>query len=108
MKPHSGDLSPDTRNRLQEPEERRDRIRFRAILLGLVLSILICAMTPFNNVYRQATPLGGGYFPLAPFYALLFLTLFAATLRKLFTGWNWLTGKEMLTVWILMVIDTNF
>jgi len=69
--------------------------------------MLICALTPFNNVYRQATPLGGGYFPLAPFYILLFMTLFTALFRKLCKGWTWLTGKELLVTWILMVLASG-
>ena len=75
------DVAPDNRNEPTTTEVGQQRIRFRAILLGLILSILICLLTPFNNTYRQATPLGGGYFPLAPFYVLLFLTLFAALFR---------------------------
>ena len=40
-----------------------DVIRPRAFFLGLVLAVAICAISPFNNAYRQATPLGGGHFP---------------------------------------------
>ncbi len=61
-------------------------IRFRAVLLGLFFTILICAATPFNNAYRQATPLGGGHFPLAPFFIFVWLTLFMAFWGKL-TSW---------------------
>ncbi len=107
MKPSRQDVAPENPDQSQTIGDSRHRIRFRAIVLGLVLAVLICAMTPFNNVYRQATPLGGGYFPLAPFYVLLFLTLFAALLRKLFKGWNWFTGKELLVTWILMVIASG-
>lgn len=101
------DVAPGNRTEPTTTEVGQQRIRFRAILLGLILSILICLLTPFNNTYRQATPLGGGYFPLAPFYVLLFLTLFAALFRKILKGWNWLTGKELLVTWILMVIASG-
>ncbi len=50
-------------------------IRMRALWIGFFLAMLICAITPFNNVYRPATPLGGGHFPLAPFYILFWLML---------------------------------
>lgn len=79
-------------------------IRLRAIVLGLVLALLICALTPFNNVYRQATPLGGGYFPLAPFFILIWLTLLVAAARKLFPSRLFLTGTELLTIWSMMFI----
>ena len=52
-------------------------VRLRAIILGLLLAAAICAITPFNNAYRQGTPLGGGHFPLAPFFILIWLTFFA-------------------------------
>jgi hypothetical protein len=73
-------------------------------VLGLVLALLICALTPFNNVYRQATPLGGGYFPLAPFFILIWLTLLVAAARKLFPSRLFLTGTELLTIWSMMFI----
>jgi len=88
-------------------QKNRSRVRLRAILLGLILSILICLITPFNNVYRQATPLGGGHFPLAPFYILLFMTLLMALYRKIFRGSGGFTAKELLVTWILMVIASG-
>ena len=56
----------------QDPvkKEGPQGVRLRAIILGMVLAIAICAITPFNNAYRNATPLGGGHFPLAPFFVL--------------------------------------
>jgi hypothetical protein len=81
-----------------------DRIRWRAILIGAILALLICLMTPFNNAYRQATPLGGGHFPLAPFYILVWLTVLTAVARRIFRGSNWLTGKELLVTWALTVL----
>ena len=79
-------------------------IRLRAVILGLVLALGICLITPFNNTYRQATPLGGGHFPLAPFYILLWLTIILALIHKLFKKRTLLTGKELLLVWIQMVV----
>ena len=71
-------------------------IRLRAILLGSGLALAICLITPFNNAYRQGTPLGGGHFPLAPFYFFMWLAIFTAVIRWLFKGRNLLTGKELL------------
>ena len=48
-------------------EKPGQKIRLRAIVLGSLFALAICLITPFNNAYRQATPLGGGHFPLAPF-----------------------------------------
>ena len=79
-------------------------IRLRAILLGSGLALAICLITPFNNAYRQGTPLGGGHFPLAPFYFFMWLAIFTVAIRWLFKGRNLLTGKELLVSWALMVM----
>ena len=80
------------------------RIRLRAILLGSGLALAICLITPFNNAYRQGTPLGGGHFPLAPFYFFMWLAIFTVVIRWLFKGRNLITGKELLVTWALMVL----
>ncbi|MFH1092475.1 MAG: DUF6785 family protein [Pseudomonadota bacterium] len=78
-------------------------MRLRAILLGLVLAVIICAVTPFNNAYLQGTPLAGGHFPLAPFFLVLCLTVILAGLGKVLKK-TWLTGRELLVTWVLMVL----
>jgi len=79
-------------------------IRWRALVIGFLLAMSICAVTPFNNAYRGATPLGGGHFPLAPFYILVWLTLLMAGARAVFRKSDWLTGRELMVAWILMVL----
>jgi hypothetical protein len=80
------------------------KIRWRAVLLGTALALAICAITPFNNAYRQGTPLGGGHFPLAPFYLLVWMMIITAAIRMIFKGRNWMTGKEIIVSWSLMVL----
>ena len=75
--------------------------------LGVGLSTAICAITPFNNTYRHGTPLGGGHFPLAPFFILLLLTLLVAVIGRVVRGRPLLTGKELLVSWILMVLSSG-
>ncbi|NNG00285.1 MAG: hypothetical protein HKM93_12945 [Desulfobacteraceae bacterium] len=80
------------------------RIRLRAVIIGLLFALAICAVTPFNNVYRQATLLGGGHFPLAPFYVLTWLTILVGIGRKFFRNRTLLTGGELLIVWAMMLL----
>lgn len=82
-------------------------IRLRAVLIGLALAAVICALTPINNIYDQATPLGGGHFPLAPFYILLLTTLLAGLLGKILPRARLLTGQEMLVIWLQMVLSSG-
>ena len=79
-------------------------IRKRAVALGLILGLTVCAVTPLNNLYYGATPLGGGHFPLAPFFVLAWLTVLAALLGKVFRGRTLLSGSDLMVVWMLMVV----
>ena len=79
-------------------------VRWRAILIGALLALVICALTPFNNAYRQGTPLGGGHFPLAPFYLLIWMMLLTVLLAGIFRRHTLMTGKELLVTWALMVL----
>ena len=79
-------------------------IRPRAFIIGFIFAVFICAVTPFNNIYNQATPLGGGYFPLAPFFILFCLTILSGLGQKLFKGFSLLNGSELIFSWIMMVL----
>lgn len=87
-----------------EKRQRGTIIRPRAFFIGFALAILICAVTPFNNVYRNASPLGGGYFPLAPFYLLFWLTLITAFSHRFLKIKALLTGAELIFTWGLMLL----
>ncbi len=82
----------------------RSELRARAIVIGCLLATSICLLTPFNNAFRQATPLGGGHFPLAPFYIFFWLTLLCHVQRRLLPRWNGLTGRELIVIWMLMML----
>lgn len=97
------DVQPATR----EPDDTDSpgkRVGWGAIALGFFFALLICAVTPFNNAYRQATPLGGGHFPLAPFFILIWLFFLVALARKITGRRAWLRGNELLLIWVLMVL----
>jgi hypothetical protein len=101
-----GEKGSDASHRTNENDIGRtgSGIRMRAVCLGLILAIALCSITPLNNVYHKATPLGGGHFPLAPFFILLWLTLLVALVNRVFRSRTWLTGRELLVVWILMAL----
>jgi hypothetical protein len=84
-----------------------NRIRLRAIILGLVFGLAICVITPFNNAYSRGTPLGGGHFPLAPFFVLVWLLALSAIVGKRLGNQNLLSGKELLVIWIQMVVASG-
>lgn len=79
----------------------------RAPFIGLLLAVGICLLTPYNNIYLRATPLGGGHFPLAPFFIFLLLTVAVTTICRIFRSSLLLTGPELLVIWIEMVIGSG-
>jgi hypothetical protein len=104
MKDHKPRSMTGVSEKTTDDKSTGNSIRWRAIFIGAVLALVICLITPFNNAYHQATPLGGGHFPLAPFYILVWLMIFTAGARWIFKGRKWLTGKELLVIWALMVL----
>jgi hypothetical protein len=83
------------------------RIRIRAPLIGLFLAVAICLVTPLNNIYHKATPLGGGHFPLAPFFIFLVLAILVSLVSWMFRRRTLLTGSELLIIWVQMVIGSG-
>ena len=82
-------------------------IRFPALLTGLILVILFCAFTPYNNVKLQNSPLAGGHFPLASFGCLLLLLVVINPLLSLVRK-NWRFHlHELLLVWAMVTVATG-
>lgn len=82
-------------------------IRIRAVITGVVLAAIICLLTPFNNIYRQATLLGGGHFPLAPFCVFFVLTLLVVLISKITGTKSFFRGSELIVIWIQMAIGSG-
>jgi hypothetical protein len=89
------------------PDQVARIIRKRAPILGLLLAVSICLLTPYNNIYLRATPLGGGHFPLAPFFIFLLLAIAISLIARVFRSSLLLTGPELLVIWIEMVIGSG-
>lgn len=82
-------------------------IRWRAPVIGVLFAVAICVLTPYNNIYLRATPLGGGHFPLAPFFIFLVLAVIVTIICRIFRSPLLLNGPELLVVWIEMVIGSG-
>ena len=85
----------------------RQPIRLRAGVIGILLAAGICLLTPYNNIYLQGTPLGGGHFPLAPFFVFILLAICITVVSRLFRSSLLLNGSELLIIWIEMVIGSG-
>ena len=60
------------------PEIRRKPtgVSARAFSLGLLFSLIICAVLPYNDYYVAATYLSGNFFPISALAGMLVLVLF--------------------------------
>ncbi len=71
------------------------------------LSAVFCALTPYNNVRLQNSPLAGGHFPLASFgVLLLFAVLYNPVVRKIRPA-AVLAAHELLLLWAMVTVSTG-
>ncbi|MCJ2165766.1 MULTISPECIES: DUF6785 family protein [unclassified Pseudodesulfovibrio] len=82
------------------------RLRLRALLTGLVLGLFLCVFTPYNNAVLGGAPLGGGHFPLAPFFILAWMFVADAGVSRLTGRPPIFSGVELLVIWLMMVLFT--
>ncbi|QJB55650.1 DUF6785 family protein [Pseudodesulfovibrio sp. zrk46] len=80
------------------------RLRLRALLTGLMLGLFLCVFTPYNNTILHNTPLGGGHFPLAPFFIIAWMFVIDAVASRLTKRPPFYSGVELLVVWLMMVL----
>jgi hypothetical protein len=82
-------------------------LRFSAVLVGLLLAVVLCAFTPYNNIFLQNSPLAGGHFPLASFGCFLFLILVLNPLLSLISSRFRFHTHEILLIWSMVTMATG-
>ena len=82
-------------------------LRLPALVFAIILGLIMCAAGPFNTAWLGGTPLGGGHFPLAPFFISFFLFIACAIIASTTNKKPLLNGTEQLVVWLFMVIGTG-
>lgn len=80
------------------------RLRLRALITGLIMGLALCVFTPYNNTILHNTPMGGGHFPLAPFFIVAWMFVFDALASRLSRRPPFFSGVELLTIWLMMVL----
>lgn len=80
------------------------RLRLRALITGLLLGLALCIFTPYNNTVLHNTPLGGGHFPLAPFFIVAWMFVVNSFASRLTGKPPFYSGVELLVVWLMMVL----
>ena len=82
------------------------RIRFPAILVGLLLIGVMCAITPYNNYFLQNTKIAGNHLPVGSIFGLLILVfLVNVPLRKLMRNGRFtFSALELTVVWMMLIV----
>ncbi len=86
---------------------KETRLRLPAFITGLIFVALFCAITPFNNIKLQNSPLAGGHFPLASFAVLLFILLILNPLLALVRKTWRFHLHEILLIWSMVAVSTG-
>jgi len=82
-------------------------VTFRAVLIGVVFALLLCAFTPYNDFLIAATYIAGTQFPIgAVFIELLLVGVVNVVLRR-FAPKQAFNKGELLTVWSLILVASG-
>ncbi len=99
-------ITPKTPQRFHEGKNEVPRLRFSAILVGLLLVGAMCAVTPYNNYFLQNSKIAGNHLPVGSIFGLLLLVfLVNVPLRKLMRGRGFtFSSLELTVVWMMLIV----
>ncbi len=86
--------------------QSRPKIRFIAILVGLLLVGGICAITPYNNYFLENSRLAGNHLPVGSIFGLLLLVFLVNLPLRFLTRSNRfsLTALELTVIWMMIIV----
>jgi len=80
----------------------------RAFVVGLLLALLLCAVTPYNDQYIAATYIAGNFFPIGAFGAVLMMVLIINPLITRIVGANRsFAAGEIFTIWSMITVASG-
>ena len=84
----------------------RPKIRFSAIVVGLLLVGAMCAITPYNNYFLQNTKIAGNHLPVGSIFGILLLIFFVnVPLRKLAGAGRFaFSALELTVIWMMLIV----
>ncbi len=90
------------------PSPNLSRLTVRSVLVGLICVVLICAITPYNNMYLDGTLLAGNHFPIAGMFLLTAIILFGnAFLLKIQHRRYALSAGELMVIWGMIIVSAG-
>ncbi len=79
----------------------------RAVFIGLLGAVFLCAVTPYNDYKIGATFLAGNQFPVGAIFALLLLAAPVNALLRSVAPSRVFSRAELLTIWTLMLVASG-
>ncbi|MBC8138770.1 MAG: hypothetical protein H8F28_23055 [Fibrella sp.] len=89
------------------PTPKPHPVTARAVVIGLIGAILLCAITPYNDYKIGATYLAGNQFPVGAVFALLLLAAPVNALLRWLSPVRAFSRAELLTIWTLMLVASG-
>jgi hypothetical protein len=100
-------VAPATTRTTVHTSETARAVSARAVTLGIICAVLLCAVTPYNDFKVGATYLAGNQFPIGALFVLLVLALGVNPLLRRFAPTRTFHRGELLTVWILILVASG-
>ena len=98
---------PEALNNDSAAALKRRPVSFRAVVLGLLFSSFMCAITPYNDFKIGATYLAGTQFPIGALFVLFVLSGIVNVLIRRIRRSMAFTCGELLTVWSMMLVASG-
>jgi len=79
----------------------------RAVLIGLVCAVFLCALTPYNDFKIAATYIAGTQFPIGSLFVLFVLSAVVNVVLRRFIPRHAFRPGELITVWTLITVASG-
>ncbi len=90
-----------------EPSARREPVSVRAVGIGLLATIALCGLTPYNDYKIAATYIAGNHLPIGSFFLLALLILGGNTVLRRLRPSAALRPGELVTIWAMTVVSSG-
>jgi len=90
-----------------KPPQQRERITLAALVIGLVVSAVLVAVTPLNDFLLMGTYIAGNHFPIGAFAVLLVLTVVVNVILRKLAPRLALAPAQLIAVWALIAIPSG-
>ncbi len=98
--------TPNRRTTIPQKSNEAARLRFPAIVVGLLLVGAMCAITPYNNYFLQNSKIAGNHLPVGSIFGILLLVFFVnVPLRKLMQRRSFaFSSLELTVIWMMLIV----